>query len=89
MEWVTDLARLPAVVSVLIVFAICLRWILKVISKQIVEPFKTALTNHFAHDMEDRKEDRVERRLMRKSIDTMAGEFRRVADRLDDTIKKE
>lgn len=62
MGWISDLASLPAVVAILVVFTVCLWWILHVMAKQIVDPFKTTISNHFAHDLEDRKEDREERK---------------------------
>ena len=62
MGWISDLASLPAVVAILVVFTVCLWWVLRIVSKQIVDPFKEVISNHFVHDLEDRKEDREERK---------------------------
>jgi len=78
MGWISDLASLPAVVAILVVFTACLWFVLKTVSKQIVDPFKTVITNHLEHDLEDREEDReerkeerTERKLERQTIGTL------------------
>jgi len=78
MGWVKDLASLPAVVAILVVFTVCIRFILRTVSKQIVDPFKDTITNHFEHDLQDReltrterKEERDERQLERRAIEKL------------------
>ncbi len=71
MGWISDLAGLPAVVAILIVFTACVWFILRTVSKQIVDPFKTTINNHFEHALEDRKEDREERKLERQAINKL------------------
>ena len=78
MGWISDLASLPAVVAILVVFTVCLWFILRIVSKQIVDPFKQVVENHFEHDMIDRvqnrterKEEREERKLERKAIEKL------------------
>jgi len=78
MGWISDLASLPAVVAILVVFTACLWFVLKTVSKQIVDPFKKVVSNHFEHDLQDRREDRkerkeerVERKLERETINKL------------------
>ena len=82
MGWISDLASLPTVVAILVVFTVCLWWILRIISKQIVDPFKQTINNHFTHDLADRKEDRddrredrKERKLERQTIEKLIGKI--------------
>ena len=72
MDWITDLAGLPAVVAVLVVFTVCISIIVRTLSKHVIKPFEQMLSNHFQHDMEDREENRRESRLMRKAIEGLA-----------------
>ena len=71
MGWISDLASLPAVVAILVVFTVCLWWILRVMSKNIVDPFKALITNHLEHEREDRKEEKIERRKELEAIDKL------------------
>ena len=62
MGWIKDLGQLPTNVAILVVFTACIWFLLRTISKQIVDPFRQTINNHFEHDLEDRKEDREERK---------------------------
>jgi len=69
MNWITDLAGLPAVVAVLVVFTVCISIVVRTLSQRIIKPFEQMLSNHFRHDMDNREEDRRDRRLMREAIE--------------------
>lgn len=69
MSWVADLAGLPAVVAVLVVFAFCLVFVVRYIAKHMVEPMKGVLTNHMDHLMEEQRADRAERCKMREALE--------------------
>ena len=69
MQWVADLASLPAVIAVLVVFAFCLVVVVKYISKHMIEPLKGVITNHMDHLMEEQREDRSERCKMREALE--------------------
>ena len=86
MSWISDLGQLPTNVAILVVFTACVWFILRTVSKQIVDPFKTTITNHFEHDIEDRKEDRQERMEERKERKLERQTMERLVDRIDKFI---
>ena len=86
MGWISDLASLPAVVAILVVFTVCLWWILRIVSKQIVDPFKAVIHNHFQHDMEDRQEDRVERKEEREERKSERQTMEKLINKIDKFI---
>ena len=88
MNWVQDLASLPAVVAILVVFTVCVSWLIRMVSKNVVDPFKTALTNHMEHDMQDRKEDREERAKMRETLDAQREGFACLAELVRDALRE-
>jgi len=90
MGWVADLASLPAVVAILVVFTVCLVAVIRYVSKHVVSPFKLLIGNHLEHMIDEQKEDRVERQKMRDSLDRQttalgeqSAEFRRLCERLN------
>jgi len=90
MGWVADLASLPAVVAILVVFTACLIGVIRYVGKRVVDPFETLIGNHLEHLTEEQKEDRTERIKMRESLDKQtlslneqAAEFRRLCERFN------
>lgn len=54
MSWITDIGSLPAAVAVAVVLTLCVTWVLRIVAKQVVEPFKVLIVNHLEHDKQDR-----------------------------------
>jgi len=91
-DWLKYLGELPSIAGALVVFTFCLYLILKYLSKNVVEPFKTLVGNHMAHLSEDQKADRDERTAMRgasdeqtKAIMSQAETFRALCEKLNKT----
>jgi len=90
MGWVKDLASLPSVVAILVVFTVCIGLVIRYISKHVVSPFKLLIGNHLDHMVDEQIEDRHERAKMRESLDKQTKalgeqsmEFRRLCERLN------
>ena len=55
MSWITDIGSLPAAIAVAVVLTLCVTWVLRIVARQIVEPFKVLISNHLEHDKQDRE----------------------------------
>jgi len=81
MEWISDLASLPTIVAILVVFTVCLWWILRIMTTQIIDPFKMVMTNHMEHERQFHVEQRIERKREVEAID-------RLVEKIDTLIQK-
>lgn len=68
MNWIDSLKGLPETVAILALFTACVVLVVKAIARYIADPIKDAINqmsnivdNHFEHDKEDRRDERIAR----------------------------
>ena len=54
MNWISDIGSLPAAIAVAVVLTLCVTWVLRIVARQVIEPFKVLIANHLEHDKQDR-----------------------------------
>ena len=82
-NWVSNLASLPAVVAVLVVFTACVYYIIRAVTKHVVEPFKLLVSNHLEHDKQDREAQCDAMREVAKELQQQRQSFEVLADRIN------